>query len=1043
MTTKPAQHTRHCIRIALLAFVVALVAACGGEDSAPPPPPPAVGSATIGAAGGTVDGPDGVQLVVPPDALSAPVTIRIARSAAGAPALPAEAGQAPVYEITPHDLAFAFPVQVRLPLTVAASADPVVMAAAPGGDWATVPAVIGNGYAAIERATLSYFSGGVCAISVGSTDPYPCSRTSIGVTDLTTTPPGGYEVIPWPGNVVVRAFTAPVTARYRVSYAAARDCSNAELTVRRIEMPLGGTLHSQTVLVRQPLTLTPAGNARAAIGSFDFEAPVTAAQNGTLTFGFDFSCTRAYRGRRHFATVHDLRLVRITPPPAVPSITQQPANAAVTAGASATFTVLASGAATLDYTWERSNDNGANWQPLGAGAAIAGGSGFTLTAALADHGAQFRAQVCSVAGIQRTCVTSNAALLTVTPASTPPAFTAHPADLVIVAGQTASFTAVASATPAPEVRWQVAAPGSSAFSDVSGEPGCASTPAPGTGSQTASTCTIAQTGVANSGRRYRALAINAAAPAGVPSNAATLTIHPAPVPPTITTHPAAQTAVQGGSATFTVVAIGTAPLSYRWRINGVEVTDGAFAIGACAGSAIIGGASLLLSGLSAGCNGATVFVVVSNGIAPDATSNPATLTVTPPDRPTILQAPQSQTVDVGQPATFSVQATGTNLTYQWLVTRRTTALGTGYGLYEEIAGATGDTYTLPAATLGDDGAVFAVRVCNGPAQAPTYPTCWFVGQIFNGTEARLTIREVVSQNFAVVASGTTQNLNDVAFANANQGVAVGDGGTLLYTFDGGQTWLPAPVQGATAATRDIRAVALAANGYGVAVGPGVLLFTRTFGTQWGQELAGDPADIGCCSDAAFAGTTALMSPFALNVRGFMRWDGATVLGFPAVGPLEVQRVEFATATAGAAIGSPGTMLQRTTNGGTDWSAATQPADIAVGTLAFASPTAAVAANTDGILLRSTDGGASWAALYGGGATRSTEGLAFNGAGVGLAVGNGPSFGLMRSADAGQTWIPLALPGLSGTLRAVAFAGPNVAVAVGDGGTVVRFTAGGL
>lgn len=1043
MTIEPAQRTRHRIRIALLHLAVALVAACGGEESAPPPPPPAVGSATIGAAGGTVDGPDGVQLVVPPDALSAPVTIRIARNAAGAPALPNEAGQAPIYEITPHDLAFAVPVQVRLPLAASAGASPVAMAAAAGGDWATVPATFANGYATIERATLSYFSGWACSIPAGSTDPYPCTWSRIDVTDMTTTPTGGYGVIPWPGNVVVRAFTAPVTARYRLAYTTARDCTNAELTVRRIELPLGGTWRSQTVLVRQPLALTPSQNTAAASGTFDFDAPVTAAHNGTLTFGFDFTCTRTYQGRRSFATVYDMRLVSITPPPAAPSITQQPVNAAVAAGATASFTVLASGAATLEHTWERSNDNGATWQPLGAGIAVAGGSSFSLTAALADHGAQFRAQVCSVAGIQRTCVTSNAALLTVTPASTPPAFTAHPADLAIVAGQTASFTAVASATPAPEVRWQVAAPGSSAFSDVSGEPGCASTPAPGTGSQTASTCTIAQTSVANSGRRYRALAINAAAPAGVPSNAATLAIHPAPVPPTITTQPAAQTAVQGGGATFTVAAIGTAPLSYRWRLNGVELADGAFAIGACTGSAITGGASLLLSGLSAGCNGATVLVVVSNGIAPDATSNAATLTVTPPDRPTILQAPQSQTVDVGQPAAFSVQATGTNLTYQWLVARRTTALGAGYGFFEEIAGATGDTYTLPAATLGDDGAVFAVRVCNGPAQPPTYPTCWFVGQIFNGSEARLTIREVVSQNFAVVASGTVQNLNDVAFANANQGVAVGDGGTLLYTFDGGQTWLPAPVQGATSATRDVRAVALAANGHGVAVGPGVLLFTRTFGTHWGQELLGDPADVGCCSDVAFAGTTALMSPFTLNVRGFMRWDGATLLGFPAVGPLKVRRVEFASATLGAAIGSPATTLQRTTNGGTDWSAATQPADVMVEALAFSSATVAVAANADGILLRTTDGGANWTPLYSGRPTRSTLGLAFNGAGVGLAVGNGVSFGLMRSADAGQTWIPLALPGLSGTLRAVAFAGPNVAVAVGEGGTIVRFTAGGL
>jgi hypothetical protein len=134
--------------------------------------------------------------------------------------------------------------------------------------------------------------------------------------------------------------------------------------------------------------------------------------------------------------------------------------------------------------------------------------------------------------------------------------------------------------------------------------------------------------IGDNGRRYRALAINAVAAPGVPSNEATLTVTPAPTAPSITTQPAAQSTTVGGSATFTVVASGTAPLAYTWRINGTALPNaGPFTIGACSGTVSANGASLTLTGLSAGCNGVALTVVVSNGINPDATSNPAILTV--------------------------------------------------------------------------------------------------------------------------------------------------------------------------------------------------------------------------------------------------------------------------------------------------------------------------------------------------------------------------------------------------------------------------------
>jgi glucose/arabinose dehydrogenase len=74
---------------------------------------------------------------------------------------------------------------------------------------------------------------------------------------------------------------------------------------------------------------------------------------------------------------------------------------------------------------------------------------------------------------------------------------------------------------------------------------------------------------------------------------------------------------------------------------------------------------------------------------------------TPNQAPGITQQPANQTVSVGQPATFTVAASGTlPLSYQW---QRDGV---------NIAGATSASYTLAAATLADNGATFRAVVSN-------------------------------------------------------------------------------------------------------------------------------------------------------------------------------------------------------------------------------------------------------------------------------------------------------------------------------------------
>src|SRR5436305_13727734 len=83
---------------------------------------------------------------------------------------------------------------------------------------------------------------------------------------------------------------------------------------------------------------------------------------------------------------------------------------------------------------------------------------------------------------------------------------------------------------------------------------------------------------------------------------------------------------------------------------------------------------------------------------------------TPATAPSITTQPANQAVTLGQPATFTVAATGTApMQYQW---RKNTA---------SIAGATSATYTTAATTAADNGATFDVVVTNPAGTVTSSP----------------------------------------------------------------------------------------------------------------------------------------------------------------------------------------------------------------------------------------------------------------------------------------------------------------------------------
>jgi len=122
------------------------------------------------------------------------------------------------------------------------------------------------------------------------------------------------------------------------------------------------------------------------------------------------------------------------------------------------------------------------------------------------------------------------------------------------------------------------------------------------------------------------------------------------VAPTITAQPTNVTVNVGDTASFSVTAGGTAPLSYQWGFNTTNIVNAT-------------NATLTLTNVQ--LNRAGSYSVLVTNIAGSTNSVTATLTVLAVP-PTITAQPTNQTVQAGGIATFSVGASGTPpLSYQW------------------------------------------------------------------------------------------------------------------------------------------------------------------------------------------------------------------------------------------------------------------------------------------------------------------------------------------------------------------------------------------
>jgi photosystem II stability/assembly factor-like uncharacterized protein len=276
------------------------------------------------------------------------------------------------------------------------------------------------------------------------------------------------------------------------------------------------------------------------------------------------------------------------------------------------------------------------------------------------------------------------------------------------------------------------------------------------------------------------------------------------------------------------------------------------------------------------------------------------------------------------------------------------------------------------------------------------------------------------------------------FASPIVGLAVSAiNGLTLRTTDGGETWTR--IGGGTI---DENVTGMAASPSGNVVLAGSLgrdlLRSADGGATWARP-AFSPVGLQF-QKPSFATEQRVIAirpagRIALSVDAGQTWS----IAYDRLGQVGLTNTTMASATVGLVVGDNGLIL-RTTDGGSSWAEVASGTTLPLKSVGCLTATVCLAGGFDGALLRSVDGGATWsvARLPVTAAGSQIRTIArFNDTTAVLAVDDG----LWRSADAGLTWTRVYTP-IGGSQLGVAFNAAGIGIATGYDG-ILRSTDQGV
>jgi gliding motility-associated-like protein/uncharacterized repeat protein (TIGR01451 family) len=436
------------------------------------------------------------------------------------------------------------------------------------------------------------------------------------------------------------------------------------------------------------------------------------ANNGAISL-----TTGVYLDGRAFTTTGALATAAVTAimPPgcgltASPNITSQPGDQIVCEGSIATFSVTASGAG-LTYQWRKGNTNLIN------GGNISGATTSTLTinpASTADAALNYNV---IVSGSSMPNDTSLNVSLTVNPNTV---ITTQPMDQSVCSGALASLSVIASGTGL-SYQWRKGIINLINGGAISGATTATLTINPFIISDTSSFYNVVITGTCgNDTSDNTALMIG--------------------MMPVLVIQPTPQTVCEGDSVAISVSVLGTG-LTYQWRKGTVNLIDG----GNLSGTTT---SVLTINPVSISDTAFNYNVIIMGGCSQNDTSINASLAVN--SLPLIASEPTDQVICSGTSATFSVNATGSGITYQW---RKGIVNLINGG---NISGATSSVLTINPATVSDGATDYNVMI-NGvcsPADTSINASLIINETLITSEPANQNVCEGNTATFSVSGTGT-------------------------------------------------------------------------------------------------------------------------------------------------------------------------------------------------------------------------------------------------------------------------------------------------
>lgn len=280
--------------------------------------------------------------------------------------------------------------------------------------------------------------------------------------------------------------------------------------------------------------------------------------------------------------------------------------------------------------------------------------------------------------------------------------------------------------------------------------------------------------------------------------------------------------------------------------------------------------------------------------------------------------------------------------------------------------------------------------------------------------------------WVVIPSGTTECLGAVRFADANQGWAIGDGGTILRTVDGGRRWTPVPNGFSNDSLLGLDAID--DQRLWISTGHGRILQSTDGGQTW---VLAHQARTGLWAidfaDPDHGWTVGLMGLVLHTADGGQTWISQTVPYDFA----DIYDVQFVDDRLGWTAGEFG-VVYRTTDGGETWEDVSPPSFLSLRALSFVDRWNGWVVGRAGQIYQTTDAGTTWitqTVIH-----QDLLDVRFVDASTGWAVGLSGT--ILQTTDGGGTWT-LAPSGTNAWLFGTDSFRPHLGWAVGCQGTILR------